>query len=406
MTIKHSLTPVDEALRFLTDRATPVSDAESIPVLQALGRVLAQPVVSRVNVPPLDNSAMDGYAINTDDLAAGHTTLPVSQRIPAGVTGEPLKKGSAARIFTGAPVPPGADAVVMQENTSAEGDEVTILKNPEPGQNIRRAGEDIGEGDTIMSAGRHVRAQEMGLAASVGVAELTVYRRVRVALFMTGDELVEPGTPLQPGQIYNSNRYTLSGQLQAMGCKVIDSGIVPDDFDATVAALQKAADSADLVISTGGVSVGEEDYVKLAIKKLGEMKLWKIAVKPGKPLAFGDIGGTPLIGLPGNPVSSFVTFVLFARPFIRKMQGLEPGGLDGYPVKAGFDRKKAGTRREFFRARLVHTECGPHAVLYLHQGSGVLSSVSWAEGLVDIAAGQSVNKGDTVSWIPFAELEQ
>ena len=358
MTIKHSLTPVNEALQFLTERATLVNEAENIAVLQALGRVLAEPVVSRVNVPPLDNSAMDGYAVNTEDLADGHTTLPVSQRIPAGTTGEALRKGTAARIFTGAPVPPGADVVVMQENTSVEGDNVTILKNPVPGQNIRRAGEDMGEGDTIMSAGKLVRAQEMGLAASVGVAELAVYRRVRVALFMTGDELVEPGTPLQPGQIYNSNRYTLSGQLQAMGCEIIDSGIVPDDFDATVSALQQAANSADVVISTGGVSVGEEDYVKLAMEKLGEMKLWKIAVKPGKPLAFGDIGGTPLIGLPGNPVSSFVTFVLFARPFIRKMQGLEPGRLNGYPVKAGFDRQKAGMRREFFRARLVHTESG------------------------------------------------
>jgi len=223
---------------------------------------------------------------------------------------------------------------------------------------------------------------------------------------MTGDELVEPGAPLQPGQIYNSNRYTLTGQLQAMGCEVVDSGIIPDDFDETVSALQEAADGADLVISTGGVSVGEEDYVKLAIEKLGEMKLWKIAVKPGKPLAFGDIGGTPLIGLPGNPVSSFATFVLFARPFIRKMQGLEPGELAGYPVKAGFERKKPGARREFFRARLVQTESGPEAVLYPHQGSGVLSSVSWADGLVDIDVGQTVQKGDTVSYIPFSELEK
>ncbi|MDH5632315.1 MAG: molybdopterin molybdotransferase MoeA [Gammaproteobacteria bacterium] len=400
-TPKQNLISFDDAIELLLSKARAIPGKESVPLDQALGRVLATAVESGINVPPHDNSAMDGYAVRCADVSTDSTTLPVSQRIPAGSIGTDLEPGTAARIFTGAPVPPGADAVVMQEYCQQQDDQVVIGVAPKSGANIRRAGEDITAGAIILEPGTLLRPQELGLAASVGVAELEVVRRLRVALFATGDELVDPGQALAPGQIYNSNRYTLAGLLRSAGCEVIDLGRVADTLDDTREALLSAAQSADLIISSGGVSVGEEDYVKLALEQLGQLDMWRIAMKPGKPVAYGRIGETDFIGLPGNPVSVFVTFLLFARPFINTMQGLNKVLPTGIPVKAGFDWPRPDKRREFVRARLVPDGS---AELYPQQGSGVLSSAAWADGLVVIRENQVIKPGDPVTYFSFREL--
>ena len=402
---KQNMLSADQALAFLLDRVRQPGEIEQVATAETLGRVLAEHQVSAINVPPLDNSAMDGYAVRLADLAAGSTRLRVAQRIPAGTVGKPLEAGTAARIFTGAPVPAGCDAVVMQENCSAEGDMVAINKSPIRGENIRRAGEDIAVGAEILPAGIRLRPQEMGLAASVGLARLPVFRRLKVATFFTGDEIVMPGQPLEPGQIYNSNRFVLTGLLQALGCEVIDLGIVPDDSAATVKVLEQAAASADLIITSGGVSVGEEDHVKTAVEKVGQLDLWKIAIKPGKPLAFGSVGSTPFIGLPGNPVSAFVTFILLVRPFILRSQGMAATAPQALSLKADFDWLKSDKRREFLRARLHMAEDGSIGVqLYPNQGSGVLTSTAWADGLVEVAEGTLIRRGETVRFLPFSEL--
>ncbi|MBZ0094802.1 MAG: molybdopterin molybdotransferase MoeA [Sulfuricella sp.] len=394
----------DEALSFLLARVRPANKTEQIATAEALGRVLAERLTSAVNVPPLDNSAMDGYAVRIADLINASTRLRVTQRIPAGTVGQPLEAGQAARIFTGAPVPAGCDAVVMQEYCGVEGDTVTVSKPPKMGENIRRSGEDIAAGAEILPAGIRLRPQEMGLAASVGIASLLVYRKLKVATFFTGDEIVMPGEPLKPGQIYNSNRFVLTGLLQALGCKVVDLGIVPDDFAATVKVLETAA-GADLIITSGGVSVGEEDHVKAAVEAVGKLDLWKIAIKPGKPLAFGEVGKVPFIGLPGNPVSAFVTFCLFVRPFILRSQGITATAPQAFSLKADFDWLKPDKRREFLRARLHTAENGEVGVqLYPHQGSGVLTSTVWADGLVEVPEGTSIHRGDTVKFLPFTGL--
>ncbi len=402
---KPNMLSADQALAFLLDRVRQPGEIEQVATAETLGRVLAEHQVSAINVPPLDNSAMDGYAVRLADLSAGSTRLRVAQRIPAGTVGQPLEAGTAARIFTGAPVPAGCDAVVMQENCSAEGDMVAINKSPNMGENIRRAGEDIAVGAEILPAGIRLRPQEMGLAASVGLARLPVFRRLKVATFFTGDEIVMPGQPLEPGQIYNSNRFVLTGLLQALGCEVIDLGIVQDDFAATVKVLEQAAASADLIITSGGVSVGEEDHVKSAVEKVGKLDLWKIAIKPGKPLAFGSVGSTPFIGLPGNPVSAFVTFILLVRPFILRSQGMAVTAPQALSLKADFDWLKSDKRREFLRARLHMAEDGSIDVqLYPNQGSGVLTSTAWADGLVEVAEGTLIRRGETVRFLPFSEL--
>ncbi|MBE9516379.1 MAG: molybdopterin molybdotransferase MoeA, partial [Proteobacteria bacterium] len=362
---------------------------------------LATAVESSVNVPPHDNSAMDGYAVRAADVTTEGVTLPISQRIPAGQTGTPLKAGTAARIFTGAPIPEAADTVVMQEFCDEADGQVTFNTTPKAGANVRATGEDIKHGATILEPGMRLRPQELGLAASVGVPELNVYRRLRVALFATGDELVDPGQPLEPGQIYNSNRYTLSGLLQAYGCDVIDLGRVADTLDDTKTALSTAADKADLIISSGGVSVGEEDYVKLAVEQLGKLDMWRIAMKPGKPVAYGKVGDTDFIGLPGNPVSVFVTWCLFAQPFISKMQGLNKVLPSIVKLTADFDWPKAGKRRDFARAQLGSDN---KISLYPHQGSGVLSSAAWADGLAEIPENTVIKKGDLVNYYSFREL--
>lgn len=391
----------DQLLDALLERARGVTATSTVPVANALGRVLAAPQTSAITVPPADNSAMDGYAVRVADVVVAGVRLPVSQRILAGTIGAPLQPHTAARIFTGAPVPAGADAVLMQEYCGTEGDEVIIHALPRPGENIRRAGEDIQAGAQVLAAGTRLGAAEMGLAASVGLAELPVFRKLKVACFFTGDELVTPGEPLAPGQIYNSNRYTITGLVNGLGCELIDLGIVPDTLEATEAALVRAAGLADVVITSGGVSVGEADYVKAAVEKLGRVEMWKVAMKPGKPLVYGRVGEADFIGLPGNPVSAFVTFCLFVRPFLLKRMGATDVLYRAFAVQADFTWKKPGARREFLRAQL---QPNGRLALFPNQSSGVLTSCAWADGLIDLEVGQTIQPGDWVRFIPFSEL--
>lgn len=392
----------DEALDRLLAAATTLEETERISTEQARGRVLAEDLVSTIDLPPLDNSAMDGYAVRADEASPG-ATLPLSQRIAAGQMPVSLETGSAARIFTGAPIPPGANAVVMQEDCEAGSGTVTIrAQNITPGQHIRRAGEDIRAGDTVLSTGTRLRPQELGLAASIGRAEITVLRRLRVATFYTGSELVAPGQPLQPGQIYNSNRYTLTGMLTALGCEIVDHGSVHDDLDATRAVLARAAQNVDLVITSGGVSVGEEDHVRTAVEADGALDLWRIAVKPGKPLAFGHAHGVPFIGLPGNPVSVFATFSVLVRPYILRRQGVQQVAPRSFELTADFAWPKAGPRREFVRARL--SPDARSVSVFGNQSSGVLTSAVWADGFIDIPENRTIARGDCVRYIPFASL--
>ena len=392
---------VEQALERLLSAAQPMADVESVDTMLAAGRVLATEVVSSIDVPPLDNSQMDGYAVRTVDVPGVPTTLRISQRIAAGQVGVALEPGTAARIFTGAPIPAGADAVIMQEKCDAVGDKVTLKERPPRGEAIREAGIDIARGDVVLKPGVRLKPQHCALAASVGTARLTVYRRLRVATFFTGDELVMPGEPLPPGRIYNSNRFMLRGLLESLGCEVNDLGIVPDDLQTTRDALTSAASRADLIVSSGGVSVGEEDHVKPAVQAEGTLDLWQIAMKPGKPLAFGHVRGVPFIGLPGNPVSSFVTFVLFARPFILRRQGRsEP--LRTLALRADFDWQQSSRRREFMRARLNDNG---GLDIFPNQNSSVLTSVTWADGLIDNPSEHLIHAGDIVRFLPLAELQ-
>jgi molybdopterin molybdotransferase len=395
----------DEALARLLEAARPVPQVEEVDTLAACGRVLAQPQMSSLDVPPVDNTSMDGYAVRCAEVPAPGTQLKVAQRIAAGSVGLPLAPGTAARIFTGAPVPPGADAIVMQELALHRGDEVVINHRPQPGDWIRRTGEDIRRGAEILPAGTRLKPQETGLAASVGLARLPVFRRVRVAAFFTGDELVMPGEPLRAGAIYNSNRYLLRGLLQLLGCELTDFGIVPDRLEATRDVLRRAAAEHDLIVTTGGVSVGEEDHVKAAVEAEGELDLWKIAIKPGKPLAFGRVGkgeeAASFIGLPGNPVSSFVTFLLLVRPFILRLQGAREVSPRALALRADFDWSKPDPRREFLRARR-NDDGGLD--LFPNQSSAVLTSTVWGDGLIDNGPAQPIRRGDTVRFLPFSEL--
>lgn len=403
--IPDKLRNYDEAVTLLLAAAKPITETENLPVEQALGRIIARPVSSTINVPGWDNSAMDGYAVRFKDLTESGVQLPISQYIPAGQAGDPLQSGTAARIFTGAPVPENADTVIIQEVCEQDGDHVVIKELPKAGANVRKAGEDITAGREIISHGTKLAPQHLGLAASVGVGEVTVYRRLKVALFTSGSELVMPGTPLGAGQIYNSNQFTAMGLLQALGCEVIQLGIVEDTFDATCDALAKGAANADLVISSGGVSVGEEDHVKPAVEKLGSLEMWKIAIRPGKPVAFGHISDTPFIGTPGNPVSLFVTFLLFARPFIIKMQGSDKQLPTPLIAEADFDWPKADKRREFCRARLsIDGEGKAKVTTFPSRSSGVLSSLTWANGLAVIQEHQTLKQGDPVQFLNFDEL--
>lgn len=400
------LMTVEQALERLLAAAQPTTDIETVPLMSALGRVLAADQLSTVDVPPADNSAMDGFALRFADCNAGaETTLPISQRIPAGAVPEPLQPGSAARIFTGAEVPPGADTVVMQEQCRWDDQQVTLAADIKAGANIRPTGQDIRRDATVLTRGQRLKPQDLGLLASVGIAEVPVYRRLKVALLCTGDELVEPGQPLPPGHIYNSNRFTLAGQLQALGFDYVDLGMVADTPQATEQALLRAATEADCIISSGGVSVGEEDHVKGCVEKLGSLDLWRMAIKPGKPLAFGQVQDTPFIGLPGNPASVFVTFAIAARPYLLKTQGARDYLPVAVPVAAGFSRPKGTKRQEYLRARLVEDASGQvRAELAGSQSSGVLSTVSQGNGFVVHRLGESFDEGDAVPFLSFPDL--
>lgn len=391
----------DEALAILLDKARPIAQTENADTLAASGRVLAREVVSSITVPAIDTSAMDGYAIRAGEVPLPGTSLPVTQRIPAGVIGHALQVGSAARIFTGAPLPPGADAVVMQELCEANGDSVVINHHPRVGEAVRKAGSEVASGSLVLPRGVRLGAPEIGLAASVGVARLEVVRRMRVALFSTGDELIMPGEALPPGRVYNSNRFQLRVLLESLGCEVNDFGIVPDRLDATRATLRAAARGNDLIITSGGVSVGEEDHVKPAVDAEGTLDVWKIAMKPGKPLAFGHVGECAFIGLPGNPVSSFVTFLMMVRPLILATQGAGKVMPRRLSLVADFDWPRPDARREFLRGR-ISDEGGVQ--LYDKQGSAALSSIAWANGLIDVPPGTPVRRGDVVRFISYADL--
>jgi molybdopterin molybdotransferase len=403
---RAALRALDDALAELLACAVPLEGAESVSTFEADGRVLARDLVSALQVPPQDNSAMDGYAVRTSEIAEAGISLPVSQRIPAGSAAEPLAPGSAARIFTGAPIPPGADAVVMQEDTEAAGEQlVRILRVPSAGQWIRRSGEDVAQGAVILAKGDRMTAAAAGLAAGIGLDKVPVARRPRVALFSTGDELVMPGQVapehMKPGAIYNSNRFFLSALLRRLECEVTDYGIVADRRDATVEALRHASTEHDLILTSGGVSVGEEDHIKPAVEALGSLDLWQIAIKPGKPFAYGKVGNAHFMGLPGNPVSSFVTFLLLVRPFLLKLQGATQITPKAVPMAAHFDWPRADKRREFLRVRR-DDEGG--LVLFPNQSSGVLTSAAWADGLVDNPPAHPIRRGDQVRFISLAEL--
>ena len=403
---RQPLKPLDEALAELLGHAAPLNKAETVSTFDADGRVLAQDVVAELDVPAHDNSAMDGYAVRSSDWLSAQTVLQINQRIAAGSSGTALAALSAARIFTGAPIPAGADAVAMQEDcVSTEPGSVCIATQPQVGQWIRRRGEDVTSGRVVLSKGELLAPESIGLAASIGHEKLCVTAPVRVALFSTGDELVMPGDvapkDMKPGSIYNSNRFFLRALLKRLGCTVTDMGIVPDKLDATKAALLSASATHDLVLTSGGVSVGEEDHIKPAVQALGQLNLWQIAIKPGKPFAYGKIDQAHFIGLPGNPVSSFVTFLLLVRPFIRKLQGVTQSAPDCIAVNAHFNWLKSDKRREFLRAR---RNSAGGLDLFDSQSSGVLTSAVWADGLVDNPAGNTIAHGDVVQFIPFSSL--
>ena len=395
----------EQAVEGLLAHAAIIDRTEVLELRAATNRILAADLTGEINVPGWDYSAMDGFALRSADVAAPGQRLVVSQRIPAGVSPEPLVAGTAARIFTGAPVPDGADSVVIQEVCRQVGDGVIVDVQPRAGENIRRRGEDIAAGDTLIVAGARLKPQHLGLLASVGIPEVTVRARPRVALFASGDELIMPGERLRPGCIYNSNLFTATGLLHTLGCEVIDLGIVPDSLEATIQVLRRAAAQADLVLASGGVSVGEEDHVKPAVERLGSLDMWKIAIRPGKPMAFGHIGATPFLGTPGNPVSLFVTFMLFARPFLLRRMGVADPLPQALRATADFDWTQPDKRREFHRARLVRAADGePRIQVHASRSSGVLSSVVWANGLVVIPESTVVRRGDAVDFLPFAEL--
>jgi molybdopterin molybdotransferase len=402
---RANLLDFDEARRRLLDFAKLPVAHKQVDLLQAQGRVLASAVISPLNVPGFDNSAMDGYALNVgniDDLAP---SFPVVQRIAAGQTGVALAINTAARIFTGAPIPDGCNVIVPQEHTVTEEGVIKLTHAINLHQHIRRKGEDIATGSEVLSAGQRLGPQHLAMVASIGVASLQVFNPIKVGIFFTGDELTEPGQPLAPGAIYNSNRYAINGLLNQLGCQITDYGIVRDSAEATRDALQRAATDNDIVMTCGGVSVGEEDHVKAAVQSLGQLDLWQISMKPGKPLAYGKVGDADFIGLPGNPVSAFVTFLLMARPFLLKRMGVADTSLRYLTATAGFEWARPDKRREFLRVRLERDAADQDILqLWPNQGSGVMSSLAWAGGLVDLPPDTKIQKGDQLRYLSLSDL--
>lgn len=398
---KAGLMPVEDALDQLLGMANEqrLADSELLPLDEARGRVLASDLVATLDLPPWPNSAMDGYALNLADLH--RQPLKVSQKVYAGLAPDALLPGTCARIFTGAPLPPGATCVEMQENVEVlEDGRVRFLQPLKAGQNIRAQGQENRVGDILLRAGKRLGPFELAVAAGQGLAQLHVVRRPRVALLSTGDELVEPGQPLRPGSIYNSNRVLLGHWLKELGCEVIDAGILPDRPAQTRLKLEQLQVAADLILTTGGVSAGDADCLGQVLREDGKPLLWKLAIKPGKPLTVGHFGTVPVIGLPGNPTSALVTFGLLARPYLLRIQGVEEVMPLSFTVNAGFAWNKAGSRREYLRVRL---EAG-RAVLYPNQSSGVLLGATWADGLVEVPENSTHGIGDPLRFIPFSEL--
>ncbi len=387
---------VTEAIAALQACSKRLVEPETIDLIDATGRTLADDVIAHIDVPPADNSAMDGYAIRQADGSKAAQGIPISQRITAGSVPDELEPGTAARIFTGAGLPPGADTVVMQEHCQEAGGAVRVLQLPETGANIRRRGQDLSNGQKVLGKGQRLRSQDIGLAASLGLARIRVFRRLRVAVMSTGDELREPGESLLPGQIFNSNRYTMKSQLSTWGFEVVDMGVARDDPDAVSAMMTRAASLADVVITSGGVSVGEEDHIKAVVESLGSLDLWRIAVKPGKPFAFGQVCGKPFIGLPGNPVSVFVTMLVIARPYLFACQGNADTLVHAVPHTALFARR-GSQREEYLRVRAIDGG----VELFPNQSSGVLFSTSWGHGLVRQEPGQEISQGSTVDYLPY-----
>lgn len=398
-----NLTPVEEAIAHLLGKAPVITDTQFLPLTESLGRILAQDYQVPADVPPADNSAVDGYALRAKDYAPGQP-LVISDRIPAGSAPSPLKPGTAARIFTGSEVPVGADTVIMQERVEVTDNGILISAEVKTDQNIRRRGQDLAEGSLALAKGTKIRAQEMGLLASMGVAEVAVFKKLRVAILSTGDELVDPGSPLEPGQIYNTNRFTLLGLLAEAGCEVALCETLRDKRDLTRETLKRAAAQADLVITSGGVSVGEEDHVRAVLEEAGELSLWRMAIKPGKPLAFGSIKDTPVLGLPGNPAAVLVTFLVVGMPYIRTCQGRLQVHPVGQQLPAAFNVTSPSVRREFVRARTESVNGEPQVSAYLNQSSGVLSSACWAGGLAVVPEHSMVAEGSLLTYFPFTEL--
>ena len=403
-----ALTPIDEALSFLLASVAPCCEAEVVALLCASGRILSHSITAPLSVPPMANSAMDGYALRSADSVDPERDLAVSQRIAAGQVGARLEAGTAARIFTGAPMPAGADAVVMQENCERRGEGIRVNKAVLPNENVRPIGADIKAGSTVFAQGRRLRPQDIGALASLGLTEVSVTRKLRVAFMTTGDELQRPGSALLPGQIYDSNFATLTALLTGLHVDIVDCGRVGDTLAATRDALLDAAGRADCVITTGGVSVGEEDHVRAAIEQLGTIDLWKLAVKPGKPFAFGKITSEgescQFFGLPGNPVSAFVTFALVVRPALLALQGATPASPHSFSVRSGFSRDKGGPRQEYLRAVLEQAPEGLVATPLRNQSSGVALSLSRSDGLLIVPPSVGVTQGEILQFIPFSEL--
>ncbi len=396
----NKLLTVEEALAQFLSNAHPINESEALPIQQTLGRVLAQDIYAPFDVPGVDNSAMDGYAVCLADLdSRSDRRLKRSQTIPAGAPLQPFETGTTARIFTGAPLPEGADAVIPQEACAVDGDWVNFPENIKPGANIRCRGEEMHKGEPLLAKGHSIRAQEVGLLATLGIAQIQVTRPLRIAIFSTGDELVPLGETLQPGQIYDSNRYILMSLIQSLGHQVVDLGTIPDEQQATCDTLEQAAQQADLIVTSGGVSVGDEDHVKAAVQQLGHLAAWRIAIKPGKPLAYGELKGVPFFGLPGNPVATFITFCLFVRPYLMKMQGVPYTTPHSIMLPAEFS-KKPGKRREYLRANLKNGKILP----INKQGSAMLTSLTQTEGLAIIPENQEIMEDTLLEFIPFNAL--